>query len=292
MGIKPDIAKSYTSRWWTAYYFLLKASPWLASIFLIVISGLVIYIIQDKKDDWQFLGVQKISAIAVVASITASAIFFGLYTFISLMQRVDQDSIKDYFKHMLIESGIKDVFSQRGDSAITKKYAKAIASAQHRIWAFGMSNQSFFMHHKTELLKLLETINIEIRICFWDPKSIVQFHNGNQKHLIDIQNILEGQTAKGEIWANDIETRANSFIDQASKINPLKGTYEIKYLTLPTNISCLLVDDELFFFPFLSGKNSTQQPMLHISAACALGKSLVTHLDSLFNSVFSRKHEI
>lgn len=156
-GIAPDIAKYCTTRWWLFFYRLLAVSPWIAAIFLILIFFLIAIIVQSQPETWSLWGLHKIFLLGVAGSVLAAALFFVIHTIVTFLTVADKEALKEYYERMLYSLGIKDAFIFRGDSGPTETYKASIAKAKSRVWVFGMSNQSFFQHHKEQLFRLLAT---------------------------------------------------------------------------------------------------------------------------------------
>jgi len=61
----------------------------------------------------------------------------------------------------------------------------------------------------------------------------------------------------------------------------MKGQWRIANVSCVTNFTCMIVDDDVFFFPFLSGPDSTNNPTVWCSATHGVGRAIVDHIEKL-----------
>jgi hypothetical protein len=197
-----------------------------------------------------------------------------------------------YYDQMANDHGFKDAFRQRGSSDIVQLYKDIITGARQRVWAFGMSNRNFFDQHESTIISLIQNRTIDVVIAFWNPYAQISVVNAPASFparkplgLLETQSRLED--AAGTDWASVIEDRQREFLSKVDLLRSRKGQLRIAYLTIPTNITCLVVDDELFFFPFLAGVDSTSNPTIRCSANTGLGECITSHFQKLLANDFA-----
>lgn len=280
-----NIAADYVWWRWQALKLLFKAGPWLTGAILIITSLVLAVGVQDRPAGWSLFALEKASVLTITGSILASGLFFTLYTLISIVRRSEGDALRSYWEMMHDGCGVKGWLDVRG-SPLT--YEKCIGRAKTRVWAIGMTNLSFFSNHNERIKDLLESRQVDVRVAFWDPRSrIVRGASSDLNlHLLDIQSSLEGEAERGETWERTIRDRYTPLL-KAVEQGSVRGKLRVYYLTMPTNFSCLVVDDDVFFFPFLSRTQSWQQPILHASASAGVGAKIIDHLNLILGSRFA-----
>ncbi len=284
----PDLIIDTANRRWRFYSFLLKQAPWQATIILVVISFLSAWAIQSQIDKWSIFGLNKQTTLAVAGSVFAASIFYVLQRIVVAIKQSEPLMHEEYYNQLHENYGVKEAFDSRGDDKIKLRYDDLISKATYRVWAIGMSNKCFHERHKSTVQKLLYTRAVDIRVVFWDPQTSIHRSGPNKldMRILDIQNMLEGNTKIEDKWKNDIEMRYKGLFEGINN-NKIRGNLSVFYWSLPTNFSCMVVDSSVFFFPYLAAGESWQQPMFYSSSQTGVGKNIVKHLTKIFDSQFS-----
>ena len=242
---------------------------WILLIFLsvfIVITVLIAYI-----DNTSVI-------LSVLTSIIASIIMLFVYRFFDGKDRINTDIFEKF--------GVKNLYSKKTDAVID--FTNCIKKAKKRVWAIGMTNGAFIREQKDYIAdNLKENKELDVKIVYWDDCTKVIKLNNN-KSIIDIQKALETQMSINCL--NDIND-SNTMKEIQDSIRQLKnkisvehqGKVEIGFLSIPSSFSCLLIDDDLYFFPFLCGKESNIAPMIRCDAQKDIGQPIVKHFEHIFN---------
>jgi hypothetical protein len=265
----------------------------ISSIFLTAIIAFFVFLVIERDHAQSIWGVSRDSWQSVATSILAAAIFLFIQWIITLLQETEPILYKNSWNEFVNTFGLKKIYNQRGSREIQKLYSKLIQNAKYRIWAFGMTNKHFVHQHKDQVLKKLLKQNIDVVIGFWDPNTVITNSKTQiSKPIIDIQNYIENNTESKNLQVI-IEKRQKEFIKDLQK-HKVKGTLKIINISIPSNISCLIIDDDVFFFPFLSGPDSTNDPIINCCLENGIGKSVFEHFDQvlkkneLFDTVFEQ----
>ena len=172
---------------------------------------------------------------------------------------------------------------QRGSTEIVSFYRRVVATARTRIWAIGMTNKHFVEQHLDTVLEVVESRSVDFVLAFWDPESLVTMSNGGRPwSIVELQSCIEGAADGSEQWARVVKDREVRVVERVEQLSRLRGTVRILRVTLPTSISCLVVDDSVFFFPFLARADSTNDPAIYRSAEGTVGSALVEHFEGVF----------
>ncbi|MCA6128689.1 hypothetical protein [Thalassolituus oleivorans] len=278
--------KNFTRMYWASLKAAAKASPWLAAGIIIFISILIVLNVEGRSGSGPLLlGLSKSSLLAISGSILASSLFWVVNRVIHLLDTSQKSVVNDYFKHTHDEFGLKHIFDQRGGQDILNLYKELLTKAERRIWAIGMTNQSFTQQHLPIILQRCEHISgIEVKLLFWNPNAKIVVKDFPPTHIHEIQTKLEHKANSETNWISKVDGYLNSLKSQISAYGELKGRIDIYYITMPTNISCLVVDDDIFFFPFLSRGSSNLDPHMHFDATRGIGKIIVEHYDEVLKS--------
>jgi hypothetical protein len=231
----------------------------------------------------------KNSWLSVTASMFAATLFLFLQSFMNLINSTEDNLYKLKYEEFVETFKLKEIFPQRGSIDIVNLYQKLTKKAEKRIWAIGMTNRHFIDQHKDSITKALQNHNIDIVIAFWNPTSTIEsIINGKQKkhNMLDIQYALEDAASSNTNWEDSIKERQRKFKNHIEENSPLKGELRIVDLSHPTNFTCFVIDDELFFFPFLSGPESTNDPTIHCNITDGIGKRIYDHFDRVLNGNF------
>lgn len=292
MGNSTNLRTFFVRSFWSCYKTMLDKSK-ISSIFLTAIIAFFVFLVIERDHAQSIWGVSRDSWQSVATSILAAAIFLFIQWIITLLQETEPILYKNSWNEFVNTFGLKKIYNQRGSREIQKLYSKLIQNAKYRIWAFGMTNKHFVHQHKDQVLKKLLKQNIDVVIGFWDPNTVITNSKTQiSKPIIDIQNYIENNTESKNLQVI-IEKRQKEFIKDLQK-HKVKGTLKIINISIPSNISCLIIDDDVFFFPFLSGPDSTNDPIINCCLENGIGKSVFEHFDQvlkkneLFDTVFEQ----
>jgi hypothetical protein len=256
-------------------------------------SFLVILILLGSQDDtYTLLSVSKSTLVSIATSIVASVIFYLILEVINAKKNAENKLVKNF--------GLQNIFEEK--ILAKENYAKSIKKSKCKIWAIGKSQSSFISQHAEIINNLItKNKNIEIKIIFWDCQSTLNINNSS-KHICCIQDAIKNKSIK-HLSSTECD---NETIKIKNRINDLKTTIDIEnqknitigFLNIPTNFSCLITDDDTYFFPFLSNEKSNKSPMIQCSSNKKLGESIIRHYEEIFkedtfiyNSKLLSEHE-
>jgi hypothetical protein len=286
--------KFYINSFWLSLKTIISKQKIIISSLLIVMSMLLLYLAEKTTVDQKFLYLSQNTWLTVTGSILAAAIFNICELIISTLQKAENNIYKNFYSDFVGMYCMKKIFTQRGSPEIIQLYAELIRKAQKRIWAFGMTNRHFLDQNIDAILELLNEREIEIVISFWNPTVFLE--NGTEsRNIIDIQHLLEG-TETSTNWEKIIKERQSNI--KRNIHAEIKGEIKIINMAIPTNFSCFIIDDDVFFFPFLAGPESTNDPMMQCFANKGLGFNILTHYRKLLNKkevteiVYHQKNKI
>ncbi len=217
---------------------------------------------------------------AIICSIVASIIILIIYNLI--------DKKKETIIDIYNKFGLTNLYEKKTDAVAD--FNKALKKCKQRVWAIGITNKAFIKQQKNSFNNLIENnCSIDIKIVFWDDCSKIVKNNEVNKSIIDVQLALENQLSIS--CFNDIREQ-NLYIDIISTLKEInneikeefKKNIEIGFITSPSNFSCLVIDDNIFFYPFLSTGESNLTPMISCDADGIIGKSILEHYEYLFKS--------
>jgi|GEM_PF-5725721 len=263
---------------WGTYKKLIDRSQIAAIIFTCVITFMLFLLIEKDKSEIIY-GISRTSWMAIITSLLAAAIFLIIQWLVSLFEKVKPLIFQDTWHELVEKYGLKKIYSQRGSSEIVKQYDELIKNARNRIWAFGMTNKHFVEQHKSTITNLIKKKGVDVVIAFWNPKTKMILNENEIKSIIGIQEIIEDNTESINIEGK-IKSRQKGFTNEIVNVK-IKGRIKIINISSPTNISCFIIDDEVFFFPYLSGPDSTDDPAFHCSASIGIGKRIYEHFINL-----------
>lgn len=217
---------------------------------------------------------------AIICSIIASIVILIIY---SLIDKKKETIIDIYNKF-----GLTNLYEKKTDAVAD--FNEALKKCKQRVWAIGITNKAFIKQQKNSFNNLIENnCSIDIKIVFWDDCSKIVNNNEVFKSIIDVQLALENQLSIS--CFNDIleQKLYKDIINTLKEIdNEIKEEYkeniEIGFITSPSNFSCLVIDDNVFFYPFLSTGESNSTPMILCDAKGIIGKSILEHYEYLFKS--------
>jgi hypothetical protein len=94
-----------------------------------------------------------------------------------------------------------------------------------------------------------------------------------------VQATLEGR-APGT--AQEIRKRQSDIRERIEKEkSQIKGNIKIINLSMVTYISCMIMDRDVFFFPYLCGADSNDSPMFYCDATRGVGEQIYLHVKKL-----------
>jgi hypothetical protein len=256
-------------------------------ILCVLIPFLLVWGIESRSAP--FCGINADSWRAVAGSIFAASLFLTIQSFIFYLKDTKESLYKKQYDKIIEENGIKSIYTQRGGNDVIGIYENLIKNSERRIWAIGMTNNHFCKQHFDKILDKMDTNKssgktIDVVISFWNPN--ISFYDDDKKErlhkIIDVQHIIEGNNGK----QHDIKDKIYKLIEKVEK-RKLKGTFKIVYTSLPSNFTCFIIDDDVFFFPFLSGPDSTNDPTIHCDASKGIGKSITAHIEKIIEPTYS-----
>lgn len=258
-----------------------------SNLMVLVLTGIISYLIfclGEYSREFSFLSIPKATWVAVTASVLASTLFFCIQSLINYLRDGEICTYKHFYERIIDGFGVKEIYDQRGCSEIKEVYKLQISESTKRIWAFGMTNRHFVDQHFNKIIELITSKDIDVLITYWNPSAyLVDESNGKKSHILEIQQKLEGNAAYDADWKKSIEKDQARLIERVSKLAGTKGTLRVANITTPSNFSCLIIDDDIFFFPFLAGPESTNDPMLYCSGSVGIGKAIFTHFSKITN---------
>lgn len=280
----------FTRSWVSTWYLLLKKINWLAIIITVAITWLLLWAATSQDSDKVWGGLAQSTWAAVTGSVFAAALFLLIRTFLNAVEKTETTFTKKYYQDLAELQGVRSVFDQRGSTEAVLLYKELISKAENRIWAFGMLNRNFIDQHQKKLAWLLQNKHIDILIGFWEPEAKLSYYDSSDEDnqtttgIIEAHSILKGDPHPRTDWASAIEVRENGFLTAIDDLPFVTGQLRIVHVTIPTNISCLIIDDEVFFFPFMAGPDNNTDPMIRCAADVGIGKCIVAYFEKLLES--------
>lgn len=256
-----------------------------SNLIVLILTGIISYLIfclGEYSQDFSFLSIPKATWVAVTASVLASTLFFCIQSVINYLRDGKDDTYKYVYEKMVDGFGVKEIYDQRGSTDIQEQYKSRIAASTRRVWAFGMTNRHFVDQHFEKLEDLLVNRDVDVLISFWNPAAyLVDESTGDKNNILEIQQKLESNLTYDADWKNAIEKVQERLVGRVKKLTNIKGALRVANITTPCNFSCLIVDDDIFFFPFLAGPESTNDPMLHCTTTIGIGNAIFNHFNKL-----------
>ncbi len=277
--------KNFSRLYWCSLKSTIKASPWLAAGIIIFISFLIILIVEGRlEEEPLFLGLSKSSLLTISGSLLASSLFWVFNKVIHLLDKSRSSLVDEYFERIHNTFGLKEIFDQRGGKDILDLYEKLINKAERRVWAIGMSNQGFTGKNLDKVLERCKKIpDIEVKLIFWNPRAKMIVEDKNT-HFHEIQAKLESGVDSKTDWPLRVDDQVKSLESKVST----RLNVKVYYVSIVTNISGLIVDDDIFFFPFLSRDHSNKDPHMHFDATRGIGKLIADHYAKILKSEYCK----
>jgi hypothetical protein len=279
--------KYFSLLFWKALRLSIRRSNMVLLVISFIISFLLFKIAENSDATGKFMGLSDESWLSVTASMFAATLFLFLQSFIGLISATEENVYRQKYREYVDTFELRNIFSQRGAPDILAVYESIIRNATKRIWAIGMTNRHVIDQHTDSIVNAIRRHPIDVRIAFWNPASKIQIaHREEDKlaSLIDIQCELEDGAAGHANWDSTIKGRQNRLKARVEESGSCEGMIRIINISLPSNFSCLVVDEDLFFFPFLSGPESTNDPIIHCSANGGIGKRVYEHFERIMES--------
>lgn len=160
------------------------------------------------KEEKKFFGIQKLTAKKVTES-------YQKVPQLTHVMEADMTNLVNYRNRLITKKGIKISY--------TAFLAKAVAAALeiHPILNATLSG---------DIIKIYDDINIGVAIATPDGLVVPVVHNTNRKHIIDINNEIQGLINK----AKEKKLRSSDFLNRTFTVSNL-GMYDIDFFTAIIN---------------------------------------------------------
>lgn len=277
--MKKFIAKKY----WHVFKSMIDRSEIVIGTSVFIITLLVFYIVEKHGAGNYFWGISIKSWSAVFGSLLAASAFLLVQFIIRLAKETKETVHDEQYKHICEKQGVKTIYEQRGSSEIVRLYKSLIEKSTKRVWAIGMTNRHFCNQHFDIILPKLKSKEFDCIISFWDP-NIKMVRSGFDENIINLQELIENGVISDSDYVKAIETRIDGLVQKLKKIKSLNGNIKFVYTCSPTNFTCFVIDDDIFFFPFLSGPESTNTPTFHCDATIGIGSQILKHIDLILKN--------
>ncbi len=274
--VREQSARLYGNGVWV----VVRASPWLAAGLALGIALIVAYVC-DQQGDARVLGFKPTTAVAIAGSLLASALFGFTSLAVSALRRGHEAGYQRLREAVADAGGIEYVFDERGGGRARQQYDQLIDGARSRVWAIGMTLEGFTEQHADRIANLVGLGLVQdVKIAFWHP-GVELVSDNFRRNILDIQQALEtGNAPRGnDSWSDEVEARVQRIRSVVPWCNPRRGRFSVHYLRLATNVTCLVIDDRVFFFPFVSGAPSHAHPTIEAHARYGIGKAIVSHYE-------------
>ncbi|MFD0735893.1 hypothetical protein [Planotetraspora mira] len=242
--------------------------------------------LSDRND---LFGLSKATWLSVVGSIFAAALFLFIESTVRAINVTEKNVEQELYRRLVHEQGILDVHNQRGDDRVTELYRKLISNAETRIWAIGMTNGHFVIQHLPAICERMVKRPLDVIVAFWDPEASIlrpQSYEGSTApiSLLSLQSHLEGKHIQDDDLTQTVRRRQDQIRSAIEPLTPLIGHIRIFEIAHVANFTCLVVDDQVFFFPFLAGPDSTNNPTIRCATDGRIGEAILHHLSHLLGS--------
>lgn len=261
---------------------LVRNIHWPAIVILAGSAYIAILFIDGTRPDWRFAGISRDTMTRLAGSLLSSAIFLTFTQLLLSLKGVSSSAEADYFQRVHDYFGVKEVFDQRGGVDALASYEKHIRAAKRRLWAIGMTNQRFLSSHFRSVLEAARrSADIDIRIAFADPRVEVAL-NGERISGIDVQMRLEQKPRVGKDWDKYLGDQIERFRSAESLVNI--GHLRLFSIASVCYLTCFVIDDDVYFFPMLARRDSSQDPTVLVGSESALGRVLIDHFAAAFQN--------
>lgn len=282
--------KFFSQFFWRIFRVSIKKSEIIALILSAMISFLIFSIVEKYKSG-DYWGISIESWRAVASSIFAASLFLFIQWIIDQLKSSENNLYKNKYEEVIDKNGIKHVYYQRGGEKIISIYKELIKNSKKRVWAIGMTNNHFCEQHFKNVLDLMEVRrgdftsgkHIDFIISFWDAN--ICFFDCNKQvsthNILELQTFIEKGSFPRSSWSKMIGDKQQDLIRKIESRKKINGNFKIINLSIPTNFTCFIIDDDVFFFPYLSGPDSTTDPTIHCDANKGIGLSIVNHIQKI-----------
>jgi len=299
--------KLFATLIWKSIRGLITFSSFATVLLMTIFSVFVLVYAENLASNPQNLNqkifwLSKAAWLGICGSIFASAVFWGVQAIIALFNRAKRDTYEQTYRTLVEDFGVNTIYELKGGNEACHEYKRLIERANKRIWAVGMSNRNFSRQHMPTIIESIKNnSSLDVVVAFWNPDAYLVVQNSR---LEDARSI--GQTEKdpnrnklmlpvfvaqatleerAPDSAKEIRERQNELKELIQRENSaIKGNLRIVNLSMVTYISCMIIDQEVFFFPYLSGDDSNGSPMIYCDASRGIGKQVAEHIDNLLNN--------
>jgi len=281
--------KFFSKLFWKICYKMIWKSK-IVGLVVTWIFTILLFLYAHSLDDTSILW--SITAGAwksVTGSILAATIYALITWIIEMIQSAKETLTNEYHTNIAINQGVRTIFSQKGSEEALDVYETNLKQAKNKIWAFGMTNSNLVYQHLDIFIGLISKQNIDIVIVFWSPysKLLTPKHSTKERPIISVQEMIESESPNLSTNVKHVVDRQKSIIDRVSKISNKKGRLRIINISVVNNFSTFVIDDHVFFFPFLHGPHSNNEPIIYCDADKGMGKKIVLHCSMLLDSKIS-----
>jgi hypothetical protein len=282
-----DIKKNICKLFIEAFIKVINYSYIIFSLLITIIFFLLTALLKYIPDGNEFLGLSKAIWMAISGSVLASAIFAFFFGGINYFRAAKEKMEENYFKKYHNGFGIKSIYSQRGNEEVSKEYSDLLKNAKSRIWAIGIDNHNFCNDHIDILKHKFQTkASIDILVCFLSTDSKIKLHpNQSNEQEIEMSNAFNKLSDGIDKNMNLATTeRINSLINNFKPITERAGRLRIFELTSSTFFTSFIIDDDVFFFPYVCTSNElSKTPIIQVSANSILGEHIIKHYEKIFD---------
>ena len=312
--------KLYVYLMWRSIRGLITFSSFAIVLLMTIFSVFILVYAESLAADPQrlndkILWLSKAAWLGICGSIFASTVFWGVQAIIALFSKAKRDTYELTYRSLVEDIGLNTVYMLKGGDQACEEYRKAIGRARKRIWAVGMSNRNFSRQHIGTILDLLKrNPSLDVVIAFWNPDAYLCIEADSQYDGISqgasVANLAEMKSDKLPAMsavatnlrlpvfvvqamleerapdsAKEIRDRQNELKDLIEKERSLiQGHLKILNLSMVTYISCMIIDEDVFFFPYLSGDDSNGSPMIYCDSSRGVGEQVAGHIDNILNN--------
>lgn len=271
---------------WRVLFTLIKKSRFVGLIGTFVLSIIFFAIFYQFKNDSILFGINVQAWQAVTGSLFAATIFAIITSIIEVFRDGYKEITENYYNDIAIGQGLHSVFPQKGSVEAQSSYRNSLRNAKDRVWAFGMTNGNLIDQHWSDIRNLLGRNSIDVVIAFWSPHSklITPRHSVKERHILTVQDMVEKGSASAQVnWDKMIEERQSWIKAAFGEIKSPQGRLRIISISKVTNFSCFIIDNHVYFFPFLHGPHSNNEPMIYCDAVAGFGKNIAEHCHKTLN---------
>lgn len=266
--------------WVVVTWRMIKIIPYLT----IVAMGVLAYLLLAYSEENGAFGLSQAAWFATCGSVFASFVFMCLQIITGLLKDATPKSFENIYNDLVADKGLCAVHFQRGSDILIKEYQEKLKNASSRVWAIGITNRHLLNQHLSSIMQLISTKKIDVMIAFWNPETEIVLSPGTNKKTykaVDFHSLIEHGTQSS--YSELIQNQQKNIKDKTDAIKNTQGHIRVLSLSTLTNFTCFIIDDDLYFFPFLArAVESTNDPTIHCSVQTGLGKIIIQHFEQLF----------